>query len=146
MDITPEVIEAFRADFSGFASSDTWADPVLTRALARADKETGSARWGEYDDFSIKQRGMFNFAAHSLSLNAANTKATAMGGTPSATAQVQSKTVADESVTFAVGVSGSSVDDSLKATAYGQEFIRLRRRVGAGGANSMSSRSGVVYG
>lgn len=135
--ITPTIVAAFRVDFSGFADDVVWPDAVVTRSLQLADAETGSTRWGNYTDLSIKQRGMFNFAAHNLTFKKLNETATANGGAPASTAQVQSKTVADESITYAVNAQGQPASDAaLNSTSYGQEFIRLRRRVGSGGSSS----------
>ena len=137
LDITTAIIATFRTDFEGFADDTAWTDAKVTRALQRADHETGSARWGDYSDFSIKQRGMFNFAAHSLSIAKANATSTQSGGTPSAIAPVQSKSVGDESVTYAINTADLSSDDAVLATtSYGQEFMRLRRRVKLGGSSS----------
>jgi len=134
-DITPAIVAAFRADFTGFADDTKWPDALVTRKLQKADKETGSARWGIYADLSIKQEGMFNYAAHLLVVGKAQDGTTAGGGMPGSMAQVASKTVGDESTTYVTPDSGNSVlseDGALAATSYGQEFIRLRRRVAAG--------------
>lgn len=141
MEITPTVVDAFRTDFTGFGDVVTWPSDRVTRALQRADVETGSTRWGNYDDFSIKQLGMFNFAAHQLTMTMMNATATTTGGAPSSVAQVQSKSVGDESVSYAINTQGIKAgDEGLSATAYGQEFIRLRRRVGRGGSSSNAAR------
>lgn len=137
MEITQAIVDQFRVDFEGFANATNWPDSKITRALQKADKETGSTRWGDYEDLSNKQSGMFNYAAHLLTVSAASAKATTAGGSPSSIAAVQSKSVGDESVTYAVE-SMSGGDAALAATSYGQEFLRLRRRVAAGGASSLS--------
>lgn len=135
--ITPTIVTAFRTDFEGFADVNTWTDQVVTRALQMADMETGSKRWGNYSDLSIKQRGMFNFAAHFLTFKKLNSIATASGGAPSSVAPVQSKSVGDESISYAVLTQNTpSSDAALSSTSYGQEFIRLRSRVAAGGSSS----------
>lgn len=137
LEITQAIVDAFRTDFEGFADTTAWPNERLARALQRADAETLSSRWGAYSDLSIKQRGMFNFAAHDLTIRKMNSTVTSLGGAPSSMAQVQTKSVGDESVTYAINSQGvKSEDDALKATAYGQEFIRLRRRVGRGGSSS----------
>lgn len=137
MDVTSAVVDAFRTDFEGFADDTVWTDAKVTRALQHADKETGGSGWGAYSDLSTKQLGMFNYAAHYLSIKKSNAKATSAGGTPGSTSQVQSKSVGDESVTYAVNPQSTvSGDEALKSTDYGQEFIRLRRSVGRGGSSS----------
>lgn len=141
MEITSAIVEAFRTDFEGFADTTAWPEANVTRALQLADQETGSQRWGDYTDPSIKQRGMFNFAAHQLTVSNLNKTVTAMGAAPASSAQVQSKSVGDESITYAVNTQGIKAgDEALSATAYGQEFIRLRRRVGRGGSSSNAGR------
>lgn len=141
MEITPAIVAAFRGDFEGFADTAAWPDPKVKRALQIADHETGSGRWGSYDDLSIKQSGMFYFAAHYLTVKKANSAAMSMGGAPASIAPVQSKSVGDESVTYAINTQGMAPgDEGLGATSYGQEFIRLRRRVGRGGSSSNAAR------
>lgn len=141
LDITPAIISAFRLDFDGFEDVTAWPDAKVQRVLERADRETGSTRWGAYSDHSIKQRGMFNFAAHTLIMKKAESTATTAGGAPSAIGQVQSKSVGDESVSYAVNQRSADLGDgALSATSYGQEFIRLRRRVAAGGSSSNAAR------
>ena len=136
--ITPEIIASFRLDFEGFADDTVWPSEKLTRILQLADRETGSSRWGGYSDQSIKQRGMFYFAAHTLLIKKKEAAATSSGKGASALNPVQSKSVGDESITYAVSASsnGPTGNEALQATSYGQEFLRLRRRVGRGGANS----------
>jgi len=137
MEITPEVVEAFCTDFEGFADSSRWPTAQLVRALQTADRETGSNRWGGYSDHSIKQRGMFFFAAHHLTMSKAGARATTIGGAPSSVAQVQSKSVGDESISYALNSQNIPAgDEALSATLYGQEFMRLRRRIGRGGSSS----------
>lgn len=135
MEITPEIIEAFRAFYPEFADADKWPDPTLTRYLREADEETGR-RWGPYGDFSLKQRGMFAYAAHRAVLAKAAARATEAGGIASAPAQVSSKSVGDESVSYAVSVPASGVEANqlgdLRSTIYGIEFLRLRTRAGMG--------------
>lgn len=136
MDITPDIIAAFRAYYPEFADADTWPDAMIERYLAEGDMETGR-RWGRYDASvaSIKKRGMFAFAAHRMVLSHAAGRAVGAGGTPSAPAKVASKSVGSESVSFAV--SAPSAADmarygDLFQTIYGQEFARLRQRAGMG--------------
>ena len=139
MDIDAGVITAFRTDFPGFANVTAWPDNVVGRTLQHADRETGSGRWGGYADLSTKQRGMFLLAAHLLVADKQNNAVSAAGGVPTATARLQSKSVGDESVAFAVNSApvGLGVgEEALNATAYGQEFIRIRRRVAAGAAGT----------
>ncbi|WRQ13126.1 head completion adaptor protein [Vibrio phage vB_VpM-pA2SJ1] len=135
MDITSEVIADFRIDKEGFADSTKWPDKKLKRALMKADKETGSSRWGAYSDLSLKQEGMFAYAAHYLTMSKAASTTTARGGVASAVGSVSSKSVGDESISFAVAGAATvnQMGESwLTATAYGQEFKRLQQRAGTG--------------
>lgn len=139
-DITAQIISDFRARKPEFADTTEWPDSTLEQYLEDADAETGSAnRWGSYADPSFKQRGMFAYAAHIAVTNRAIQNAVAAGGVPTALQQANSKTVGDESVSYASAAPGASEGDSagsLRATAYGQEFLRLRRRASMGAATT----------
>lgn len=137
MDITAEIITAFRAAYPAFSVVATWPDSVVDMALCEGDAETGGSGWGGYVDecHNFKQRGMFMYAAHWLAATYPNGAVddTAMSGT--AKNQVASKSVGDESVSYAV-VAPQNVSDAgqgwLASTAFGQQFMRLRRRAGMG--------------
>ena len=71
MPITAEIIAEFRARYPQFADTAVWPDSVVSSALCEADAQTGSSRWGAYQDdcHNTKQRGMFFYACsltHSL--------------------------------------------------------------------------------
>lgn len=136
MDITTEVLSAFREDKKGFSDSTVWSDREIKRALQKADRETGSSRWGVYKDLSFKQEGLFSYAAHYLIMSAREAKLTKNNGVAPTVAPIASKSVGDESVSYSVA-GGATLRNTgevwLSATAYGQEFIRLRRRAAAGG-------------
>lgn len=142
MDITPTVVQAFRDYYPEFADTTTWPDATLTRSLEAADDETGSKRWGNYIESpaSFKARGLFAYAAHRAVLSKAAQRAVENGGTPAPAAQASSKQVGDESVQYAVPMAESMAEaqgiGDLRATIYGQEFLRLRRRAGAGMAST----------
>jgi len=137
MDITAEVITAFRTAYPAFSDEVTWPDSVVTTALCEGDAETGGRGWGTYDDecHNFKQRGMFMFAAHWLTTTYPKgaTDDTAQSG--NANNAVLSKSVGDESVTFGAA-SVADISDSgngwLASTSWGQQFMRLRRRAGMG--------------
>lgn len=134
MDITAEIVTAFRDHYDEFSDQDTWPDKVLTRALEDGDDETGK-RWGVYKPRSIKLRGMFAFAAHRLVTGRINAASTEAGGLAGAANAVASKSVGDESVSYAVP--GQTMDERIRngdmtLTAYGLEFLRLRKIAGAG--------------
>lgn len=137
MDITPDIVSAFRAYYPGFADTADWPDAMVTRYLAEGDMETGN-RWGRYDlgVASIKKRGMFAFAAHRLVLAKAADNAVANGGTPAAPARLASKSIGSESASFAVPTPTAAEQErygDLLTTIYGLEFIRLRQRAAMGG-------------
>lgn len=136
MDITPEIVDNFREYFPEFSDAEKWPSPTLTRFLTEAADEVGS-RWGAYNyvKLSLATRGLFNYAAHKLTLWAKTTAATNAGVTPVVPGKVASKSVGDESTSYAVNPLG--MDDyarygDLTSTAYGVEFVRLRRRAGVG--------------
>ena len=140
LEITPEIIAAFRAKFGGlFADETKWSDDTVTEALCEGDAETGSCRWGVYQDIcsNFKQRGMFYYAAHWL----ITTYPSAAGATdpskPSVGAKytTASKSVGDESIAFVNSKGNSELaagDEWLTTTSYGQQYLRLRRRAGMG--------------
>lgn len=142
MDITASVLSDFRIYYPEFGDDAVWSDGELTRHLHDADQETGSTRWGAYAGSppSFKARGLFAYAAHRAVMAQATRKAVQAGGSPAAPARTQSKSVGDESWTYAVATPESgSISDAqgdLPSTYYGQEFLRLRRRAGAGGGNT----------
>ena len=136
MEITAEIVASFRAVQLAFTDETKWPDAIVQESLCEADCETGSSRWGAYEDecHNLKRRGLFYFAAHWLSV----TYPTAAGATdpaniPStARLNVASKSVGDESVTYRVGAIQETENDWLSLTNYGVQFLRLRRRVGMG--------------
>lgn len=134
MDITAEIVTAFRDHYDEFSDQDTWPDKVLTRALEDGDDETGK-RWGAYKPRSLKLRGMFAFAAHRLVTSRINAAVTESGGLAVVANAVAGKSVADESVSYAVPT--QTMDERIRngdmtLTAYGLEFLRLRKMAGAG--------------
>ena len=134
MDITSDIVQAFRAYYAEFADADTWPDADAIRSLEEADDETG-ARWGTYKPRSIKLRGMFAFAAHRLAMRKPALSVANGGGMASTPYAVTSKSVGDESASYAVPTP-TMVEQinngDLMLTIYGLEFLRLRKRAGAG--------------
>lgn len=133
MEVTQQVIADFRSDYPEFTDTAKYSDSLVIQYMVEGDNETGS-RWGKYDDrpMSIKRRGMFAFAAHMITMRMAATTVTGMGGVANTVAQVASKSVGDESVSYANATAdyATSVrDGSLPNTFYGQEFMRLRSRI-----------------
>ena len=137
MDITAEIITAFRVKYPVFSVEATWPDSVLTTALCEGDAESGGTRWGGYLDEcrNMKQRGMFLFAAHWLATTYPSGATDPTNQSGSANNTLTCKSVGDESATYGAATL-SDVSQAgngwLASTSYGQQFIRLRRRVGMG--------------
>lgn len=135
MDITPAIITSFRTDlrFKAFSDTTKWPDALITDALFEGDAETGSNRWGDYQDegHNFKRRGMFYFAAHWLATNY-GTAGVTVDPASEARLNVASKGVGDESISYRVPKMMDVGDDWLTYTVYGQQFYRLRRRAGMG--------------
>lgn len=134
LEITQEIIDSFRERYKQFNCNIKWDDTTLADALCQADTETGSKRWGVYQDKcnNFKQRGMFLFTAHYLTTFYRNDDSTV---SPGAKHNVSSKSVGDESISYMTnkGLSDLSAGDEwLSTTQYGQMFMRLRRRAGMG--------------
>ena len=142
MEITASVVNDFRSYYPEFSDSAVFSDAELTRYLQDADQETGSSRWGAYaaSPPNLKARGLFAYAAHQAVLARARRKAVENGQVPGAPATVESKSVGDESVSYAVGPAETGaradVSGNLGSTYYGQEFRRLRHRAGSGGTTT----------
>lgn len=137
MEITAELIASFRDSSQGRAFSDDtkWPDDVVSDALCEADMETGSKRWGAFQDVcnNFKRRGMFLFAAHWLAstyLTQDASDPTAIS--PSARLNIASKSVGDESVNYRVTGIEKTQNDWLTLTNYGVQYMRLRDRAGKG--------------
>ncbi len=134
MEITTDVVNLFRSRQSAFFDISAWPTPSINEALVEADAETGGSGWGGYDssDGSFKQRGMFLYAAHFLSANYPTGCSNAAKSNSTTRGIIQSKSVGDESVSFAVATPLNIGDTWLASTSYGQQFMRLRRRAGMG--------------
>lgn len=136
MEITDDVVQDFLDDCPGFDDSSIWSEHTIKRALGKADRETGGSCWGPYGDLTVKQEGMFAFAAHWLMIKKGIDSTAGSGGIAAAVGAVQSKTVGDESVSFAIsaptGGANQSGEALLSSTTPGQEFIRLRNQVSTG--------------
>lgn len=135
VDITPAVIASFRVTMPAFADLVKWPDAIVEQALCEADAETGSSRWGVFEDEcrNTKRRGLFYYGAHWLATTYLTQDASdASNISPSARLNVAAKSVGDESVTYRVGGIQETEEDWLSLTNYGVQFLRLRRRVGMG--------------
>lgn len=137
MDITAEIITAFRTKVPVFSDIPTWPDLTVTTALCEGDAESGGSRWGGYVDdcHNLKQKGMFLYAAHWLTTTYPNGAAVLTAQSGKANNSITSKSVGDESVSFGSATLSDinqAGDGWLASTSWGQQFMRLRKRVGMG--------------
>lgn len=136
IEVTPEIIADFRAFYEEFTDSAVWSDTKITKALYIARGEFGGcASWGDYKPYSFFQRGWFALAAHYLTWNKATTDATTEDGSASTPYAQSSKSVRDESVSYAIPGANASLtawDAALALTPYGLEYLKLRDRAGMG--------------
>lgn len=135
MIIDIDVITDFRIwplGMQAFADTTKFPDSLLQYALCEADSETGSCRWGIYqaDCKNLKQRGLFYYTAHWLSVYYPN--GIDSESNQEARLNVASKTVGDESISYRVPAMMEVSDDWLTWSVYGQQYYRLRKRVGMG--------------
>ncbi len=135
MIIDIDVITDFRIwplGMQAFADTTKFPDSLIQYALCEADSETGSCRWGIYqaECHNLKQRGLFYYAAHWLSVYYPNGVDSDVN--QEARLNVASKTVADESIAYRVPAMLEVSNDWLTWSVYGQQYYRLRKRVGMG--------------
>lgn len=135
MIIDANVIAAFRIWPLGgqaFADVAKFPDSLIQYALCEADSDTGSSRWGIYQEecHNLKQRGMFYYAAHWLSVYYPDGLDSDVN--QEARLNVASKSVGDESIAYRVPSMLEVNNDWLTWSVYGQQYYRLRKRVGMG--------------
>ena len=130
-------IPCFRRANPAFNDKTTWPNAVLLSALEAADMETSGSRWGQYADNykNRKRKGLFLYAAHWLVSYYPNGATDIEKQKSTDKGQLTSKSVGDESASYAV-FAPASVKDAAESwylkTVYGQQFIKLKRRVLAG--------------
>ncbi|MFV3292267.1 DUF4054 domain-containing protein [Pseudomonas sp. NY11955] len=136
IEVTPEIVADFRGFYEEFADPAKWSDPKITKALNIAKGELGACRWdNDYRPYSFLQRGWFALAAHYLTWNAATSAATSADGSATTPYATASKSVRDESVSYAVPSANASLtawEAALAITPYGLEYLHLRDRAGMG--------------
>lgn len=136
IEVTPAIIAAFREFYPEFVNPVTWTDAQITKALYIARGEFGGCgNWGDYKPYSFFQRGWFALAAHYLTWNKATTDASGADGSASTPYAVSSKSVRDESVSYAIPAANAGLtvwEASLALTPYGLEYLHLRSRAGMG--------------
>ncbi|MNN26784.1 hypothetical protein D3C81_1403020 [compost metagenome] len=130
------MVADFRGFYEEFADPAKWSDGKINKALNIAKGEFGAcANWGLYEPYSFLQRGWFALTAHYLTWNQATADATGADGSATTPYAVSSKSVRDESVSYAVpGVNASLTawEAALVLTPYGLEYLHLRSRAGMG--------------
>ena len=136
IEVTPAIIADFRAFYPEFSDVTAWPDASITKALYIARGEfDGCAHWGDYKPYSFFQRGWFALAAHYLTWNKATTDATTADGSASTPYATASKSVRDESVSYAIPAANANLtvwEASLALTPYGLEYLHLRSRAAMG--------------
>lgn len=136
IDITPAIIASFRLAQPAFTNDVTWPDETVTTALCEGDVETGGKGWGTFEDVctNFKRRGMYLYAAHYLAITYPKGASDSSQVGSSAKYATQSKTVGDESISFANGGANNLTagDGWLASTSFGQQWLRLRKRAGMG--------------
>lgn len=137
VEITQEIIDAFRESKPAFTDVVKWPDDVVREALCEAFPECGGSGWGVFDVDdcqNFKRRGVFFYAAHWLSVeyNTGNGATDPTNVNATARLNVAAKSVRDESVQFRVTAMERTVNDWLSLTNYGVQFMRLRGRAGMG--------------
>lgn len=135
--IDANIIADFRTwplGMQAFSDTTKYPDSLIQYALCEADTETGSCRWGAYEAecHNLKQRGLFYYAAHWLSVYYPAPNGIDSDANQEARLNVASKTVGDESISYRVPAMMEVSDDWLTWSVYGQQYYRLRKRVGMG--------------
>ncbi|OOF84433.1 hypothetical protein BKG93_07840 [Rodentibacter ratti] len=90
--------------------------------ISDAQTEISPKRWGK-----LYQRGVMALTAHLLKLRA---DAEISGGV--ANRNLASESAGELSVSYATPTAVNGSDDFYQLTAYGQEYLRLRKLVGVG--------------
>ena len=135
MNIDIDIITDFRTwplGMNAFGDTTKFPNSLIQYALCEADSETGSRRWGVYQSecHNLKQRGMFYYAAAWLTTFFPDGNDAPVAG--EARLNVASKSVGDESIAYRVAAMMDAGNDFLTYTVFGQQFYRLRKRVGMG--------------
>ena len=136
IEITPEILTAFRASQRAFSDETKWPDEALTEAFCEAFPECGGRGWGAFDVSdcqNFKRRGVFYYAAHWLSVTYTDGGAADPENvTSTARLNTAAKSVGDESLSYRVTAIEDTRNDWLTLTNYGVQYLRLRRRAAMG--------------
>jgi len=131
MEITPEIIADFRSAYPLFTDITDWPDSIVSDALAQGDMNTNGCHWGSFvlgDAGNRKRRGMYLYAAHVLVLTYPNGGSDPSDQDPYQRSRVASKSVGDESISYAIVGASSAGDEWLGSSQFGQQFLRLSRQ------------------
>lgn len=109
----------FRRRYPEFRETD---DECIGLFLSDAESEVSKARWGK-----LYERGVMALAAHLLKIR---TDSEASGG--EINRPIASESAGELSVSYVQSTPTNGADDYYQLTAYGQEYLRLRRLVGVG--------------
>ncbi len=121
--MTPSEFKAWFPAPSAFASM---TDGAISPFIARTVPYFNEARWGDF-----YSEGVANLTAHFIVMN---TVTAAAGVTAAQAGDVVSKSVGAVSVSKSGELVAEAAHDTFMRTPYGQEYCRLRRIVGLGGA------------
>lgn len=118
----------FRTDFPEFADPVKYPDSLLTLWGGVAEIQVRECIWRR-----LQPLGVELYVAHIITLEAQNSQAAAVGGTPGVSGGIaNSKTVDRATISFD-SVSTSEKDAGWwNLTNYGKQFIRMARMFGAG--------------
>ena len=128
MEITPEVVTAFREYYDEFTDPQTYSNNLVLKSLNKASTFTSGSVWGDYkyEEFnaSVKAQALFAYAAHLVITSKLTNDAVSNGSLPSAFMAVASKSVGDESESYQRPQT-TSEREQLASTSYGQEYLAL---------------------
>lgn len=128
--MTTLTADALRGKFTEFASPERFPDGLLDFWLEIADSNVNGCRWGTLYDM-----GRMLYAAHNIVLERRAQDEAENGATPgmSTVGMVNNKSVDKVSIgydTTSIALEGAG---DWNLTIYGQRYIRMARRMGAGG-------------
>ena len=129
MDITPDIIGHFRDKYPYFQAVGVYPDDTVSLALAYADDQTNSAGWGGYDNtpLNLKQNGMFTWTANWLCVTYPEGASQPSKMNPYPDYATSSKSVGDESISYAVDTPPMT-DQFYMKTHWGQQFLGYKLR------------------
>lgn len=128
---TLDAIDKFKARYPKLISAFTISDDTLQVFLEESAIEISKCAFGAY-----YKKALFTLTAHNLVLEeyanasaldpaSANAAFTAVGG-------ISSASVGDVSLSRNLAAGDNSSEGNLQATLFGQEFLRVRKKMGTG--------------